>query len=163
MFYFNQIMPYILLTLTILPTSLLLVYSAFEIIWSHKLSIKPSWIFTKASFLLIGVSLGHLLLSIGDRGLGLIPYVHNSFFEIAFYIYNLLAGAYIWKLIRISWPHKIGMLLVKQHILALVVRLITRIQKFLIDSYFVHIIAFIALLLLLVSSLFGKNLYVQIR
>lgn len=140
-----------------LPIVLLIVYSICEIIWSHKLSIKPSWVFTKAFFLLIGTSLSYLMLSLAGRGLGIrIPEIQNSFFLLAIILFSILSGGYILKLIRVTWAHEIGMAIQKPTLTSLLFRLITRTQKFLIDTHFVHILAFLGLLLILVSLLFGQ-------
>lgn len=145
-----------------LPIVLLVVYSICEIIWSHKLAIKPSWVFTKAFFLLIGTSLAYLILSLGNRGLGFqMPEIQNSFFLLAVILFSILSSAYILKLIRVTWAHEIGLAIQRPTLTSLLFRLITRTQKFLIDTYFVHVLAFLGLLLILVSLLFGQVVGMQ--
>lgn len=140
-----------------LPLVVLIIYSVCEIIWSPRLSIKPTWIFIKAFLLLVGTSLAYLILWMQSQGAYVErPQIQNDFFGLAIMFYSLLADAYILKLIRITWPHEMGAIIQKQNLGALLVRLIIRIQKFLLDTHFVHVLAFISLILLLLSVLFGQ-------
>jgi hypothetical protein len=90
-----------------------------------------------------------------------VPGIQNEFFTLALMIFSVLSDAYVLKLIRVTWPHEIGLMLQRQNLRSLIVRLLTRIQKFILDTHFANIIAFIGLLLLLLSVLVSKTFIVE--
>ncbi len=140
-----------------LPIILLMIYAFCEIIWSRRLSIHPSWVFTKSFFLLIGTSLAYLMLSLGGRRHDIhMPEIMNRFFLLAVTIFTFLALAYVLKLVRITWAHEIGLAIEKPSIFGYTFRFITRVQRFILDSHYVHLLSFIGLLLLFVSLIFGQ-------
>lgn len=145
--------------LSIFPLIFLILYSVCEIIWSRKLSFKPGWIFFKAFLLLVGTSLGYFIIWLTNDSGEFVPGIQNEFFTLALMIFSLLSDAYVLKLIRVTWPHEIGLMLQKQNLRSLIVRLLTRIQKFILDTHFANIIAFIGLLLLLLSVLVSKTFH----
>lgn len=153
----NFIITYIYPIYIYLPIVLLITYCLSEMIWSPKLTTHPSWVFTKSFFLLMGTSISYLALSMGDTDPNLhMPHIQNYFFLYVTVLFSILSGAYIFKLLRLTWAHEFNSALQKQKLPHLIIRLLTRTQKFLLDTHFVHVLAFICLLLVLVSLLIGQ-------
>lgn len=151
------IITYIYPIFVYLPSVLLMTYCLSEIVWSHKLNTHPSWVFTKAFFLLMGTSVSYFVISMGNRDTNFhIPHILNFFFLYAVIIFSILSAAYILKLLRITWAHEFNVIQQKHNLPSLVIRVLIRTQKFLLDTHFVHIIAFLALLLILLGLLLGK-------
>lgn len=151
------IITYIYPIFVYLPSVLLMTYCLSEIVWSHKLNTHPSWVFTKAFFLLMGTSVSYFVISMGNRDTNFhIPHILNFFFLYAVIIFSILSAAYILKLLRITWAHEFNVIQQKHNLPSLVIRVLIRTQKFLLDTHFVHVIAFLALLLVLLGLLLGK-------
>lgn len=151
------IITYIYPIFVYLPSVLLMTYCLSEIVWSHKLNTHPSWVFTKAFFLFMGTSVSYFVISMGNRDTNFhIPHILNFFFLYAVIIFSILSAAYILKLLRITWAHEFNVIQQKHNLPSLVIRVLIRTQKFLLDTHFVHIIAFLALLLILLGLLLGK-------
>lgn len=153
----NFIVTYIYPIFTYLPAVLLITYSLSEMVWSHRLNTHPSWIFTKSFFLLMGTSISYLVISLGgDDSNFKMPHVLNFFFLYSVIIYSVLSGAYILKLLRVSWAHEFNIIQQKHTFPSLVIRLLIRTQKFILDTHFAQIIAFIGLLLVMMGLLLGQ-------
>ena len=140
-----------------LPTVLLITYSLSEMVWSRKLTTHPSWVFTKSFFLLMGTSISYLAISMGNNYSEFyMPHILNFFFLYAVILFSILSVAYILKLLRVSWSHEFNIIQQKHNFSSLVIRLFIRTQKFLLDTHFAQIIAFIGLLLVLMGLLLGQ-------
>lgn len=151
------IVTYIYPIFTYLPAVLLITYCLSEMVWSHRLNTHPSWVFTKSFFLLMGTSVSYLAISIGNRNSDFyMPHVLNLFFLYAVIIFSILSALYILKLIRVTWAHEFNLIQQKHNLSSLVIRLMIRTQKFLLDTHFAQIIAFIGLLLVLIGLLLGQ-------
>lgn len=84
------------------------------------------------------------------------PHILNFFFLYAVVIFTILSAAYIIKLLRVAWSHEFNVIQQKHNLGSLIVRLLIRTQKFILDTHFAHIIAFIALLLVMMGLLLGQ-------
>lgn len=150
-------MNYIHTLFVYLPTVLLITYCLSEMVWSYKLTTRPSWVFTKSFFLLMGTSISYLAISIGNRDSSFyMPHILNFFFLYAVVLFSILSAAYILKLLRVTWAHEFNVIQQKHNLPSLLIRLLTRTQKFILDTHFAQILAFLALLLILMGLLFGQ-------
>jgi hypothetical protein len=142
---------------TYLPTILLITYCLSEMVWSHRLNTHPSWVFTKSFFLLMGTSVSYLAISMGNRNSAFhMPHILNFFFLYAVILFSILSAFYILKLLRVTWAHEFNIVQQKHNLGSLVIRLLVRTQRFILDTHFAQIIAFIALLLVLMGLLLGQ-------
>jgi hypothetical protein len=66
------------------------------------------------------------------------------------YLFTVLSLCYVLKMLRITWAHDFGLLVQKSNPISHVARLAVRIQKFLVDSQFVHVLGVLGLILILV-------------
>ncbi len=151
------IVAYIYPIFTYLPAVLLITYCLSEMVWSHKLNTHPSWVFTKSFFLLMGTSVSYLAISIGERDSSFhMPHILNFFFLYAVILFSILSAVYILKLLRVTWAHEFNIVQQRHNLGSLVIRLLIRTQKFILDTHFAQIIAFVALLLVLMGLLLGQ-------
>jgi hypothetical protein len=151
------IVTYIYPLFTYLPTVLLITYCLSEMVWSHKLTTHPSWVFSKSFFLLMGTSISYLAISMGKNRTGFyMPHILNFFFLYAVIIFSVLSALYIIKLLRVTWAHEFNIIQQKHNLPSLLVRILTRTQKFVLDTHFAQVCAFIGLLLILMGLLLGQ-------
>ncbi len=153
----NFITTYIYPIFVYLPTVLLITYCLSEMVWSHRLNNHPSWVFTKSFFLLMGTSVSYLAISMGNNDSNFyMPHILNFFFLYAVILFSILSAAYILKLLRVTWSHEFNIVQQKHNLGSLVIRLLIRTQKFILDTHFAQVIAFVGLLLVLMGLLFGQ-------
>ena len=151
------IITYIYPLFVYLPTVLLITYCLSEMVWSRRLNTHPSWVFSKAFFLLMGTSVSYFAISMGNRDSNFyMPHILNFFFLYAIIIFTILSATYILKLLRVTWAHQFNIIQQRHDLPSLVVRLLTRTQKFFLDTHFAQILAFVGLLLILMGLLLGQ-------
>jgi hypothetical protein len=144
-------------SLVYFPIALLIIYCICEIIWSHRLAINPSWVFMKSCLLLFGTCTYYLMLV--KSGLPINPVFYEPYninnlifiqqlFMMVQVLFTVLSAFYLLKLVRISWPHFFNKVMQVDDLISAPFRMLVRIQRFLTDSAFVHILGVLGLSLL---------------